>query len=289
MIEGATGTAYVNGHYLPLAEACVSVLDRGFLFADGVYEVAAVIDGLLVDNDAHLARLERSAGELGIPLPLSAAEIELVQKEIVSANAMTEGLVYLQLTRGADVTRDFLAPADLAPTLILFAQVRPVTSAEKAAKGFAVKSVPDLRWARRDIKSVGLLAQALAKREAAAAGCQEAIMVEDGFVTEGASSTFHIVTDRGVLVTRPHSNAVLPGCTSAAVAALAAEQGLTVERRAFTLDEAKAAREVFITSASTFVMPVVTIDGDAVTGGVPGPLALRLRDLYLDFARRTGR
>jgi D-alanine transaminase len=289
MIEGATGTAYVNGDYVPLAQASVSVLDRGFLFADGVYEVAAVIDGLLVDNDAHLARLERSARELGIPMPHTVAEIEAIQKQIVSLNAMSEGLVYLQLTRGTDATRDFLAPAGLTPTLVLFAQVRPVTSNAAAAKGIAVKSMPDLRWARRDIKSVGLLAQAIAKREAAAAGCQEAIMLEDGLVTEGASSTFHIVTQDGILVTRPHSNMVLPGCTSAAVAALASEQGLTVEHRAFTLAEAKAAREVFITSASTFVMPVVTIDDDAVADGVPGPHALRLRELYLDFARRTGR
>jgi D-alanine transaminase len=289
MIEGAQGTAYVNGDYVPLAQARVSVLDRGFLFADGVYEVAAVIDGLLVDSDSHLARLARSARELAIPLPLGLAEIEAVQKEIVRANALAEGLVYLQLTRGADVTRDFLAPMDLKPTLVLFAQPRPVAANAAVARGIAVKSMPDLRWARRDIKSVGLLAQALAKREAAAAGCQEAMLLEGEVVTEGASSTFHIVTADDVIVTRPNSNSVLPGCTSAAVAALAGEQGLAIARRAFTLAEARAAKEVFITSASTFVMPVVTIDGAPVAGGVPGPLALRLRDLYLAFARRTGR
>ncbi len=278
--------AYLNGDYLPLAQARVSVLDRGFLFADGIYEVAAVIEGRLIDSASHLARLERSAGALDIALPLSLAEVEAVQKELVRRNAMEEGLVYLQLTRGADVTRDFLAPADLTPTLVLFVQPKALLDTPAARDGIAVATMPDLRWARRDIKSVGLLAQVMAKRAARAAGAQEAWMVEDGLVTEGASSTAFIVTDEG-LVTRPYSQAVLAGCTGAALGALAEESGRTLIRRPFSVEEALGAREAFITSASTLCQPVVRIDGQPVGDGTAGPIALRLRQLYIDFARRT--
>jgi D-alanine transaminase len=280
-----TGIAYLDGAYLPLADARASVLDRGFLFADGIYEVAAVIDGRLVDNESHLSRLGRSAAALDIPLPVTLDAIEAIQTKLVQRNALREGLVYLQLTRGADTVRDFLAPADPTPTLVLFVQAKAIIDAPAATKGIAVRTVPDLRWARRDIKSIGLLAQTLAKREAAAAGCQEAWMVEDGLVTEGSSSTAFILTQDGRLVTRPNSQAILPGCTGAAVGALAAEQGLVLERRAFTVAEALAAHEAFITSASAFVLPVVRIDGVAIGGGEPGPVAARLRALYIDFAR----
>jgi D-alanine transaminase len=278
--------AYLDGSYLPLAEARISVLDRGFLFADGIYEVAAVIEGRLIDSASHLARLERSAGALDIALPIALADVEGVQKELVRRNGMTEGLVYLQLTRGADETRDFLAPADLSPTLVMFVQPRAFLDIPAARDGIAVVTMPDLRWARRDIKSVGLLAQALAKRAAKEAGAQEAWMVEDGFVTEGASSTAFIVTDEGV-VTRPYSQAVLAGCTGAALGALAEESGMALVRRPFTVGEALAAREAFITSASTLCQSVVRIDGQPIGRGVPGPVAMRLRQLYIDFARRT--
>lgn len=283
-----TAIAYVNGSYVPLADARVSVLDRGFLFADGVYEVASVLDGRLVDNAAHLARLFRSAVEIALRVPLTAPEIAAVQQELVRRNGLAEGLVYLQLTRGADPARDFLPSPDIAPTLVLFCQPKVILESAAARTGIAVKTVVDLRWARRDIKSVALLAQVLAKREAAEAGCQEAWMVEDGFVTEGASSTAFILTGEGVLVTRPNSHAVLPGCTAAALDALVAEAGLTVERRAFTVTEALQAREAFITSASAFVQPVVRIDGQAVADGLPGPVAMRLRALYIDFAKSGG-
>ncbi|MDX3899166.1 MAG: D-amino-acid transaminase [Sphingobium sp.] len=279
-------TAYLNGDYLPLAQARVSVLDRGFLFADGIYEVAAVIEGRLIDSASHLTRLERSARALDIALPLSLAEVEAVQKELVRRNAMEEGLVYLQITRGADLTRDFLAPADLTPTLVLFVQPRAFLDTPAARDGIAVATMPDLRWARRDIKSVGLLAQAMAKRAARAAGAQEAWMVEDGFVTEGASSTAFIVTGEG-LVTRPYSQAVLAGCTGAALGALAEESGMALIRRPFTVEEALGAREAFITSASTLCQSVVRIDGKLIGDGMPGPVAQRLRELYIDFARRT--
>ncbi|CAN5379521.1 D-amino-acid transaminase [soil metagenome] len=280
-----TQIAYLNGTYLPLADAQVSVLDRGFLFADGVYEVASVIDGRLVDNDAHLARLVRSADALALPLPIDLAAIATIQAELVRRNALVEGLIYLQLTRGADPARDFLASPEIAPTLVLFAQHKPIVDSPAARTGISVKTVPDLRWARRDIKSVALLAQVLAKQEAAAAGCQEAWMVEGGVVTEGASSTAFILTQDDVLVTRPNSHAILPGCTAAALEAIARERGLSVERRTFTVAEALAAREAFITSASTFVMPVVRIDERPIGDGQPGPVATRLRALYIDFAR----
>ena len=278
--------AYLNGSFLPIEQARVSVLDRGFLFADGIYEVAAVIDGKLVDSASHLARLERSTSAIGIALPLSLAEIEAAQKELVARNALTEGLVYLQITRGADATRDFLPSPDIRPTLVMFAQAKHFLDVPAARDGIAVATMPDLRWARRDIKSVGLLAQAMAKRAAAEAGAQEAWMVEDGFVTEGASSTAFIVTEDGV-VTRPYSQAVLAGCTGAALTALAEESGITIIRRPFTVAEALAAKEAFITSASTLCQSVVRIDGQEIGGGKPGPIAMRLRALYIDFARRT--
>ncbi|WP_176596775.1 MULTISPECIES: D-amino-acid transaminase [Sphingobium] len=278
--------AYLNGRFLPLEQAQVSVLDRGFLFADGIYEVAAVIDGKLVDSASHLARLERSTQAIGIALPLSLAEIEAAQKELVARNALTEGLVYLQITRGADATRDFLPSPGIRPTLVMFVQAKPFLDVPAARNGIAVATMPDLRWARRDIKSVGLLAQAMAKRAAVEAGAQEAWMVEDGFVTEGASSTAFIVTDEGI-VTRPYSQAVLAGCTGAALTALAEESGIAIIRRPFTVAEALAAKEAFITSASTLCQSVVRIDGQTIGDGKPGPVAMRLRALYIDFARRT--
>ncbi|QDC38649.1 D-amino-acid transaminase [Sphingobium fuliginis] len=278
--------AYLNGRFLPLEQAQVSVLDRGFLFADGIYEVAAVIDGKLVDSASHLARLERSTQAIGIALPLSLTEIEAAQKELVARNALAEGLVYLQITRGADATRDFLPSPGIQPTLVMFVQAKPFLDVPAVRNGIAVATMPDLRWARRDIKSVGLLAQAMAKRAAAEAGAQEAWMVEDGFVTEGASSTAFIVMEEGI-VTRPYSQAVLAGCTGAALTALAEESGIAIVRRPFTVAEALAAKEAFITSASTLCQSVVRIDGRAIGDGKPGPLAMRLRALYIDFARRT--
>lgn len=278
--------AYLNGRFVPLAEANISVLDRGFLFAEGVYEVAAVIDSKLIDSPAHLARLQRSADAIGIPLPLSPDAVEAAQKELVRRNELQEGLVYLQLTRGADASRDFLPSQPLEPTLVMFTQAKAFLDTPAVRAGIAVATVPDLRWARRDIKSVGLLAQVLAKRTAEEAGAQEAWMVEDGFVTEGASSTAFIVTAEGI-ITRPYSQAVLAGCTALALNELARESGLTVVHRPFTVDEALNADEAFISSASTLCQSVVRIDGGIIGDGVPGPVATRLRSLYIDFARRT--
>ena len=278
--------AYLNGQFLPLAEARVSVLDRGFLFAEAVYEVTAVLDGRLIDSASHLVRLERSAAAIGLSLPVSLAEIEAVQKELAARNDLEEGLIYLQLTRGADAGRDFLPSSALQPTLVMFTQAKRFLDSPAVQNGIAVVTTPDLRWARRDIKSVGLLAQAMAKQIAAEAGAQEAWMVEDGFITEGASSTAFLVTDEGI-ITRPYSQAVLAGCTGTALTALAEESGLNVVHRPFSVAEAKEAREAFITSASTLCQAVVRIDETKIGDSTPGPVATRLRQLYIDFARRT--
>jgi D-alanine transaminase len=280
--------AYVNGSFVPLSEAKVSVLDRGFLFADGIYEVAAVLDGRLVDSASHLARLERSVGEIELKLPESIARIEALQKELIARNELKDGMVYLQVTRGADKGRDFAFPkADVPSTLVMFVTAKDIVNAPSARAGIGVITVPDIRWERRDIKSVALLAQVLAKQAAAAAGAGEAWMIEDGFVTEGGSSSAFILTRDDVIVTRPNSNAILPGCTRKAVVALAEERQLKVEERPFTVTDALAAKEAFITSASSFVQPVISIDGKSVGDGKPGPVATRLREIYIEFARAT--
>ena len=277
--------AWLNGDFVPLAEAKVSAQDRGFLFADGIYEFTAVLDGRLVDSEAHLARFARSAAGLELTLPISTAEIEAAQRELIARNRLDQGGIYFQLT-GGPAERDFLAPST-KPTLFMFTQAGDVLDRPTAKTGIAVKTVADPRWARRDIKSIMLLGQVLAKREAAAAGAQEAWLVDgEGFVTEGASSSALIVTPEGTLVTRPNSRAILPGCTRKAVLAIAERDGVAVEERLFPVADALAAREAILTSASNFVLPVVTIDGQSIGDGKPGPIARRLRELYIEAARR---
>ena len=277
--------AYVNGAYLPLAEAHVSILDRGFLFADGVYEVAAVIGARLIDNDAHLSRLENSLRQLKIAIPLSLQKIAEVEAELVARNELSEGLVYLQITRGAAGDRDFGFPAGTTPTVVAFAQKKNIIASPAAETGVKVLTVPDIRWARRDIKSIALLAQVLAKQAALDAGCQEAWMVDhDGLVTEGSSSTAFILTKANAILTRPNSSAILPGCTRKAVQSLAAREGLTIEERSFSVTEAYEAKEAFLTSASNLVLPVVSIDGRPIGTGAPGANTRLLRKLYIDWA-----
>ncbi|GJD33816.1 D-amino-acid transaminase [Methylobacterium aerolatum] len=281
----ASRIVYLNGEFLPFAEAKVPVMDRGFLFADGIYEVSAVLDGHLVDNAAHLARLDRSLGEIGIRNPHDAAEWERLQLDLVRRNGLTEGLVYMQVTRGV-FERDFgFPPADTSPTVMMFTQAKTVAANPLAEKGARIITVEDLRWKRRDIKSVALLAQVLAKQQAVEAGVSEAWMVEDGAVTEGSSSTAFVITADRTLVTRPLSTALLPGITRASVLRLAAEADLRIEERLITVAEAQAAAEAFYTSASSFVMPVIEIDGNRIGDGRPGPLTRRLRELYLELAR----
>ena len=279
---------YVDGAYVERRDARVSVFDRGFLFADGIYEVCAVLDGKLVDNDAHLARLDRSLREIALASPLSREEVVAVQRELVARNALREGLIYMQVTRGA-ADRDFAFPENASPTFVAFAQARRIIGSPQAETGVAVISVPDLRWARRDIKSIALLAQVLAKQQARKAGAAEAFMVEDGFVTEGASSSAFIVTKSREIVTRPLSSALLPGCTRQAILALAQEREMTIVERAFTIEEACNAEECFFTSATAFVMPVVALDGRTIGQGRPGDATLRLRELYIAAARAGAR
>jgi D-alanine transaminase len=280
--------AYVNGSFLTLSEAKVSILDRGFLFADGIYEVSAVLDGKLVDNASHLARLERSVGEIALKLPESVERITEIQKELIARNKLESGLVYLEVTRGADSGRDFAFPkSDVRPTLIMFTATKDIIGAASAKTGIGVITVPDIRWARRDIKSVALLAQVLAKQAAAQAGAGEAWMIEDGLVTEGGSSSAFILTQDDVLVTRQNGSEILPGCTRKAVVKLAEERQLRVEERAFSVDEALQAKEAFITSATVFVQAVVSIDGKKVGDGRVGPMTSRLREIYVDFAKAT--
>jgi D-alanine transaminase len=274
---------FINGSFLPFEEAKIPIMDRGFLFADGIYEVSAVLNSRLVDNDAHLARLERSLKEIRIPNPYTAAEWTRLEEELVRRNGLVEGTVYMEVTRGV-AEREFAFPADAKPTVVMFTQVKNISRSPAAEVGVAVVTVEDLRWKRRDIKSVALLAQVLAKQAAAEAGVAEAWMVEDGHVTEGSSSTAFIITRDGRIVTRPLSNAVLPGITRQSVMRLAEENGLRIEERLFTVAEAHEAAEAFLTSASSFVMPIVAIDGRAVGNGKPGALTRRLRQLYLALA-----
>lgn len=276
-------TVWINGEFLPFEEARLPLMDRGFLFADGIYEVTAVLDGRLIDSASHLARFQRSAESLDIAFPWPVDAIEAMERDLIARNGMEEGTVYLQITRGV-AERDFVSEPE-SPTFVAFTQPKQLIDNPAATTGIKVVSLPDIRWARRDIKSVMLLAQVLAKREAAARGAQEAWMIEDGFVTEGASSTAWIVTADGTLVTRPNGRAILPGCTRAAVEALGLAEGIRIEARAFTLAEAQSAREAMMTSASTFVLPVVMIDGQPVGDGRPGPIAAKLRALYIAAAR----
>ena len=277
---------YVNGRFVPESEAHVSIFDRGFLFGDGVYEVSSVLDRGLVDNSAHLARLERSLGELGIALPATPDEIVRAQKELIARNDLDEGTIYLQITRGP-ADRDFAYPAEPKPTLVMFTQKKSIVDNPLAARGITVITVPDLRWRRRDIKTVGLLAASMAKQAALDAGADDVWMVEDGVVTEGSSNNAYIVTRDGVVVTRHLGSEILHGITRAAVLRLSREHQIAVEERAFTVDEAKSAAEAFITSASSFVIPVTGIDGETIGDGRPGAITTRLREIYIESARAS--
>ena len=277
---------YVNGEYLPEEEAKVSVFDRGFLFADGVYEVTSVLGGRLLDFEGHARRLARSLAELEMASPVTEAELLAIHRELVARNGVEDGLVYLQITRGA-ADRDFVFPEGAAPTIVLFTQSKPGLADSPAAKtGIRIISIDDLRWGRRDIKTVQLLYPSMGKMMAKKAGADDAWMVEDGYVTEGTSNNAYIVAG-GKIVTRHLGNEILHGITRAAVLRFAREAQMEVEERAFTLDEAKAADEAFITSASTFVMPVVEIDGAQLGDGSPGRVAPRLREIYLEESLKS--
>jgi D-alanine transaminase len=279
--------AYVNGRYVAHAEACVHIEDRGYQFADGVYEVCEVARGFIVDMKRHLDRLDRSLRELSIAWPMNRAALEIVTAEVVRRNRVKNGLVYLQVTRGV-ASRDFLFPADTRPSVVVTARkVDPAAAARRAENGIKVITVPENRWDRVDIKSVGLLPNVLAKQKASEAGAQEAWFVDqDGTVKEGGSSNAWIVTRDGALVTRPAEHGILRGITRTTLFDVAAKLGLRVEERGFTVAEAKAAREAFISSATTIAMPVVAIDGAPVANGHPGSVTLSLRQAFFDVAEK---
>lgn len=277
-------TVYLNGAYVPEEDAKISIFDRGFLMADGVYEVTSVIDGKLIDFDGHTARLDRSLRELDMENPISRDDLLEAHRELVRLNAINEGLVYLQITRGAPNDRDFVFPdPDETPqTIVMFTQNKPgLAENPTAKKGIKIISIEDIRWGRRDIKTVQLLYPSMGKMMAKKQGADDAWMVEDGAVTEGTSNNAYIVKDRKI-ITRALSNDILHGITRAAVLRFAQEAQMEVIERDFTIAEAQEADEAFITSASTFVMPVVEIDSQPLGTGTPGPLVTRLREIYLE-------
>lgn len=277
---------YVNGRYLPYAQAGVHVEDRGFQFADAIYEVCEVRDAALVDRTRHMDRLERSLNELAIPLPMSRRALEIVLAETVKRNRVRTGLVYLQVSRGA-APRDFPFPqGGVTPTVVCLARsIDPIAREERANKGIAVRTMPDIRWGRCDIKTVMLLPAVLAKEAAMKSGAQEAWLVDrDGFVTEGASSNAWIVDTAGTLVTRPNGVALLPGITRRTLFDLLDREKLPFAERPFSVEEAEAAREAFITSAFGLVMPVVKINERIIGDGRPGALTLRLRSNFHQVA-----
>lgn len=279
---------YVNGSFVPEAEAVVSVFDRGFLMADGVYEVTSVLDGKLIDFAGHCVRLARSLSELEIANPHTDAEWLALFRAIVAQNAVVDGMVYLQVTRGNPGDRDFAFPGpEVTPTVVMFTQSKPGLAENPAAKvGMKVIGVPDIRWGRRDIKTVQLLYPSMAKMMAKKAHVDDCWFVEDGAVTEGTSNNAYIVKGNRI-ITRALSPDILHGITRAAVLRFASEAQMEVEERAFTIAEAQAADEAFVTSASAFVMPVVEIDGAAVGSGKPGAVVARLREIYLDEMRKA--
>ena len=281
-----TRTVYVNGEYLPETEATISIFDRGFLFADAVYEVTSVLGGKMIAFDGHAERLKRSLSELDMDNPISTEDLLEVHRELVRLNGIDEGLIYLQISRGAASDRDFAFPDpdEVKPTVVLFTQSKPGLA--ETVRPMKVISIDDIRWGRRDIKTVQLLYPSMGKMMAKAAGADDAWMVEDGYVTEGTSNNVYIVKD-GKIITRALSNDILHGITRAAVLRYAEEAQMEVEERNFTIEEAQNADEAFFTSASAFVMPVVQIDDKKLGGGEPGRVALRLREIYLDESLKT--
>tara|TARA_B110000967_G_C18896727_1_gene571270 strand:- start:2239 stop:3114 length:876 start_codon:yes stop_codon:yes gene_type:complete len=284
-----TRIVYLNGEYVHESEAKVSIFDRGFLMADGVYEVTSVIGGKLIDFNGHAIRLARSMNELMMQPAITKDALLEVHRELIALNDLQEGMIYLQITRGSPNDRDFVFPdpEKVKPTVVLFTQSNPnMVYNPKAKVGMKVISISDERWGRRDIKTVQLLYPSMGKMMAKAEGADDAWMVEDGMVTEGTSNNAYIIKG-DVIITRKLSNDILHGITRAAVLRFAGEAKMTVEERNFTIAEAQDADEAFITSASTFVMPVVSVDGVDVGAGIPGPIAAKLRAIYLEESLKT--
>ncbi len=277
---------FLNGDYLPAGQAKISIFDRAVNFGDAIYEVAGVLDGKLIDFEHHMQRYFNSLEKLEIKSPLEQGQILEAFRKLVELNRLEEGLVYMQVTRG-EAERDFVWPEDIKPNVFMFTQPKASVENQAAETGVTLASTADIRWARRDIKSVNLLAQVLAKKAAADAGAYEALMVDaDGYVTECGSTSFFIVKG-DLILTRPLSNDILPGVTRRAVVALCNQHGMRLVENRFTLDEALNADEAFISGASSYVLPVVKIDNQEISGGKPGELGRHLRQIYLDYARAS--
>ena len=272
---------FVNDEFINETEAKVSIFDRGFLFADAVYEVTAIIDGKILEWDGHITRLKRSLNELDIKMPIETNKLLDIHYKLINKNNLTEGLIYLQISRGED-DRSFDYPdSNVKPTIVLFTQVKSLQESNLSKNGMKVISVPDIRWARRDIKTVQLLAPSMCKMMAKKSNKDDAWMVQDGFVTEGTSNNAHIITKDNVLVTRNLSNDILAGVTRRSILKYAKEAQIKVEERPFTIEEAKNASEAFVSSATTFIGPVVEIDNKIIGDGKPGKQSLRLREIYI--------
>ena len=280
--------AYVNGAYTRASEAAVSIEDRGYQFADAVYEVWSVFDGRLADMDGHLDRLERSLRELQIVLPMPRSSLLVVLNEVVRRNAIREGMVYLQISRGV-APRDHVFPDDTRPAMVITAKpVDRAAAAKKALSGIKAMSTPDIRWGRCDIKTVGLLPNVLAKQKAKEQGAGEVIFVDrDGLVSEGGSTNVYMVDDGGVILTRSLKANILAGVTRLNLLSVIADSGMEIREASFTLNQAKAAQEVFITAATSLVMPIIAIDDHKIGDGKPGPIATALRESYIARARAT--
>lgn len=278
--------AYVNGRYVPHRRAAVHIEDRGYQFADGVYEVVTIVSGRMVDEEPHLDRLERSLSELELPMPMARPVLRMVMRELVRRNGVTDGLLYMQITRGVMPRNHAFPTPAITPSLVMTTRQGDILRARKFSDGVKVITVPDIRWQRCDIKTVALLPNCMAKTSAERAGAYEAWQVDaDGHVTEGASTNAWIITEDGALVTRAPTHAILNGITRLTILRIADEEGIPVEERSFTLDEALTAREAFVSSATSFATPVVQIDDDTVGDGKPGPLSRRLLESYVDYCR----
>ena len=272
---------FVNDEFINETKAKVSIFDRGFLFADAVYEVTAIIDGKILEWNGHIKRLKRSLNELDIKMPIETNELLDIHYKLIEKNNLIEGLIYLQISRGED-DRSFDYPdSNVKPTIVLFTQVKSLQESNLSKNGMKVISVPDIRWARRDIKTVQLLAPSMCKMMAKKSNKDDAWMVQDGFVTEGTSNNAHIITKDNVLVTRNLSNDILAGVTRRSILKYAKEAQIKVEERPFTIEEAKNASEAFVSSATTFIGPVIEIDNKIIGNGKPGKQSLRLREIYI--------
>jgi len=281
-----TNIAYVNGDYEKIENAKVSIMDRGLLFADGVYEVAGVYNGVVIDNESHILRLQRSLNEVKLTLPIELDELLIVQKKLIEINKLKEGTLYFHVTRGISQTRDFEFPEYQSPSLIMFVHHKQIMDLPIDKLNAKVMTLPDLRWKRRDIKSIALLPQVLAKQVAHENNCNEVWMYEDGYITEGGSSNAFIIKDNK-LISRKNNEKILSGTTRQAVLKLLELEGLSFDERPFTIEEAYSADEAFYTSASVFVMPVISIDDRVVNDGMPGNFTLKLRNLYENFAKSS--